>query len=172
MGYGPVGSPYTFTMYSIHVMGNLPTWDCQTMWTIIFFTSWQCSSFVMGNVQIGSPCHFTRICSIAFMLWEIYLTLSGSAGHLWWPLYQWLLNHKKLKCSFLDYVQLLIIDQAFRATKVAQNAIKWSPNRQNMKCSFLDYIHLLSSAEHSKWWKLPKMQKKATQIIKKWNAHF
>ena len=35
----PIGSPYTFTIYSIHVMANLPTKDCQTMWTIIFFIS-------------------------------------------------------------------------------------------------------------------------------------
>ena len=56
MGNVPIGSPYTFTIYSIHVMANLPTKDCQTKWTIIFFTSWQCSSFVMGNVPISSPC--------------------------------------------------------------------------------------------------------------------
>ena len=49
MGNVPIGSPYTFTIYSIHFMANLSTKDCQTMWTIIFFTSWQCSSFVMGN---------------------------------------------------------------------------------------------------------------------------
>ena len=30
-------------------MANLSTEDYETMWTIIFFTSWQCSSFVMGN---------------------------------------------------------------------------------------------------------------------------
>ena len=38
-----------FTIYSIQVMANLSTEDCQTMWTIIFFISSQCSSFVMGN---------------------------------------------------------------------------------------------------------------------------
>ena len=48
-----------------------------------------------------------------------------------------------MKCSFLDYIQLLMIDQAIRVMKVNQNANKWPPNCQEMKCSFLDYIQLL-----------------------------
>ena len=34
------------------------------------------------------------------------------------------LSHQKMKCSFLDYVQLLMIGQAIRAMKVNQNAKK------------------------------------------------
>ena len=34
------------------------------------------------------------------------------------------LSHQKIKCSFLDYVQLLMIGQAIRAKNVDQNAKK------------------------------------------------
>ena len=49
-----------FTIYSIHVMANLSTSDCQTMWTIIFFTSLQCSSFVMA-MMIGQVIQVTKV---------------------------------------------------------------------------------------------------------------
>ena len=35
---------------------------------------------------------------------------------------KWLPNHQKMKCSFLDYIQLLMIGQAIRVMKVTQNA--------------------------------------------------
>ena len=50
---------------------------------------------------------------------------------------------KKMKCSFLDYVQLLMIGQVIRAMKVDQNVKKDPLSHQKMKCSFLDYIQLL-----------------------------
>ena len=34
------------------------------------------------------------------------------------------LSHQKIKCSFLDYVQLLMIGRAIRAKNVDQNAKK------------------------------------------------
>ena len=34
------------------------------------------------------------------------------------------LSHQKMKCSFLDYIQLLIIGQVIRVMKVDQNAKK------------------------------------------------
>ena len=34
------------------------------------------------------------------------------------------LSHQKIKCSFLDYVQLLMIDQAIRAKNVDQTIKK------------------------------------------------
>ena len=34
------------------------------------------------------------------------------------------LSHRKIKCSFLDYVQLLMIGQAIRAKNVDRNAKK------------------------------------------------
>ena len=35
------------------------------------------------------------------------------------------LSHQKIKCSFLDYIQLLMIGQAIWAKNVDQNAKKW-----------------------------------------------
>ena len=49
----------------------------------------------------------------------------------------------KMKCSFLDYVQLLMIGQVIRVMKVDQNAKKGPLSHQKMKCSFLDYVQLL-----------------------------
>ena len=34
------------------------------------------------------------------------------------------LSHQKIKCSFLDYVKLLMIGQAIQVVKVAQNVKK------------------------------------------------
>ena len=53
------------------------------------------------------------------------------------------LSHHKMKCSFLDYVQLLMIGWAIWAMKVEQNVTKGPLNHRTMKCSFLDYIQLL-----------------------------
>ena len=54
-----------------------------------------------------------------------------------------LLSHQKIKCSFLDYIQLLMIGQAIRVTNVDQNVKKGPLSHQKMKCSFLDYVPLL-----------------------------
>ena len=72
------------------------------MWTIIFFTSWQCSSFVMGNDDWLS--HLSD---------EIQLKCEKSP-----------LSHKEMKNSFLYYIQLLMIGQVIQARKVDQNAKK------------------------------------------------
>ena len=37
---------------------------------------------------------------------------------------KWPPNHHKMKCSFLDYIQLLMIGQAIQVTKVDQNVKK------------------------------------------------
>ena len=79
----------------------------------------------------------------------------------------WLPNCQKIKCSFLDYVQLLMIGQVIRAMKVARNVKKLLPSCQKMKCSFLDYVQLLmigrttwvtKVAQNAKKW-LPSHQK-------------
>ena len=79
----------------------------------------------------------------------------------------WLPNCQKIKCSFLDYVQLLMISQVIRAMKVARNVKKLLPSCQKMKCSFLDYVQLLmigrttwvtKVAQNAKKW-LPSHQK-------------
>ena len=55
------------------------------------------------------------------------------------------LSHQKIKCLFLDYVQLLMIGQVIRAKNVDRNAKneKGPLSYQKIKCSFLDYIQLL-----------------------------
>ena len=42
-------------------------------------------------------------------------------------------NHQKMKCSFLDYIQHLMIGQAIQATEVDQNVKKLPPNENEMK---------------------------------------
>ena len=51
---------------------------------------------------------------------------------------------KKMKCSFLDYVQLLMIGWAGRWTQTPSPA-------KIMKCSFLDYIQLLMISWAGQW---------------------
>ena len=55
------------------------------------------------------------------------------------------LSHWKMKCLFLDYVQLLMIGRAIWAKNVHQNAKKWkSPlSHWKIKFLFLDYVQLL-----------------------------
>ena len=50
---------------------------------------------------------------------------------------------KKIKCSFLDYVQPLMIGQVIRATNGDWNAKKGPLSHHKVKCSFLDYVQLL-----------------------------
>ena len=52
-----------------------------------------------------------------------------------------------MKCSFLDYVQLLMIGRAIQAMKVDQNVKKDPLSHRKMKCLFLDYSQLLMIAQ-------------------------
>ena len=57
-----------------------------------------------------------------------------------------LLSHWKIKCSFLDYVQLLMISRAIQAKNINQNTKKTQKcplSHRKIKCLFLDYIQLL-----------------------------
>ena len=73
---------------------------------------------------------------------------------------------KKMKCSFLDYVQLLMIGQAGRWTQTP-SATPLQPKK--IKCSFLDYIQLLMIAGADQLTQTPS----TTPLHpKKWNAHF
>ena len=71
------------------------------MWTIIFFTSWHCSSFVMGNDD-----------------WLSHLSDESQ------PKCEKSPRKSLKKNSFLYYVQLLMIGQVIQATKDDQNAKK------------------------------------------------
>ena len=68
----------------------------------------------------------------------------------------------KMKCSFLDYVQLLMMGWAGRWTQTPSPA-------KNMKCSFLDYIQLLMISWAGQWTRTPSATCLQPQ---KWNAHF
>ena len=73
---------------------------------------------------------------------------------------------KKLKCSFLDYIQLLMISRAGRWN--------WTPSTtslqpKKMKCSFLDYIQILMISQAGWWTRTPS----ATPLQpKEWNPNF
>ena len=105
---------------------------------------------------------------------------------------------QKMKCPFLDYVQLLIIGRAGRWTwapsttplqpkkwnahfcitfniwcwpdwSMDLNLIHHSTPANNMKCSFLGHIQLLMISQAVRWTKTPS----ATPLQPiKWNAHF
>ena len=105
---------------------------------------------------------------------------------------------KKMKCSFLGYIQLLMIDQAGRWTQTPSatplqpknkilafglcstsydwlgwlmdlNPICHSSPARKMKCSFLDYVQLLLISWAGQWTRTPS----ATPLQpEKWNAHF
>ena len=50
---------------------------------------------------------------------------------------------KKIKCSFLDYVQLLMISQAVDGLEPCLPPLSSQEKQKKMKCSFLDYVQLL-----------------------------
>ena len=87
------------------------------MSTIIFFTSGQCSSFVIATVPIGSHNSLTWIFYIAFIFSPIYLRLPGHApphphgkvGIRFSKIF-WLLAFEHLTQEILDKVQDLHVD--------------------------------------------------------------
>ena len=91
---------------------------------------------------------------------------------------------KKIKCSFLDYIQLLMISQAVRWTRTpsttplqpknkmldfglhstSDDQLGWSMDSnpichpspaKKIKCSFLDYIQLLMISQAVRWTRTP-----------------
>ena len=103
-----------------------------------------------------------------------------------------------MKCSFLGYVQLLIISQAVRWTQTLSatplQPIKWNAHfwitfnfwwsaglvdglepypppvcSQKMKCSYFDYVQLLMIGRAGQWTQTPST---APLQPKKWNPHF
>ena len=87
------------------------------------------------------------------------------------------LSHRKIKCSFLDYVQLLMIGQAIWAKNVDRNAKKLkigSLSHQKIKCLFLDYVQLLRIGRviwaknidrNAKKWKRPPKSSKNKMFV-------
>ena len=73
---------------------------------------------------------------------------------------------KNMKCSFLDYIQLLMISRAGQWTRTP-SATHIQPKK--MKCSFLDYIQLLMISWIGQWTRMPS----TTPLQPKtWNACF
>ena len=82
----------------------------------------------------------------------------------------------KMKCSFLEYVQILMISRAGWWTRTP-SASPLQPKK--MKCLFLDYVHFWWSAwlidelliiSQAGWW---TQTPSASHLQpKKWNAHF
>ena len=120
---------------------------------------------------------------ITFNFWWLARLVNGLKPHL--PP----LSSEKMKCLFLDYLQLLMIGWAGRAKKKNEMLIfglrstsddwpGWSIDLspvchlsadKKMKCSFLDYIQLLMIGQAGPWTRTPS----ATPLQpKKWNAHF
>ena len=76
------------------------------------------------------------------------------------------LQPKKMKCSFLDYIQLLMIGWA---GQWPQTPSATPPQPKKMQCSVLDYIQLLMIGRAGRWTQTPS----TTPLQpKKWNAHF
>ena len=101
------------------------------MWTIIFFTSGQCCSFVMGSDdwlshlsdEIQPKCEKSppKSSENEKLIFILHLTSDD------WPsdpsnksrlkCKKGPLSHEKMKCSVLDYVQFLMISQTIGAIK-------------------------------------------------------
>ena len=73
---------------------------------------------------------------------------------------------KIMKCSFLDYIQLLMISWA---GQMDSNTICHPSPAKNMKYSFLDYVQHLMVRQAGRWTRTPYA--KPLQP-KEWNAHF
>ena len=107
-------------------------------------------------------------------------------------------SQNKMKCSFLDCIQLLMIGWAGRWTRTPSTTLL---QPKKMKCSFLDYVQLLMIGWAGRWTRTPSttpLQPKNEMLIfglcsmsddqpgwsmdsnpihhpslaKKWNAHF
>ena len=76
------------------------------------------------------------------------------------------LSHRKIKCLFLDYIQLLMIGWAIRAKNVDQNTKKWKrPPKSSKNKMFIFGLHSTSDDQLSdlskKRWPKQKEMKKA-----------
>ena len=75
------------------------------------------------------------------------------------------LSSQKMKFSFLDFIQLLVISRVGRWTETPST----TPLQKTMKCLFLDYIQLLMFSQAGQWTRAPS---DTPLQPKTWNAHF
>ena len=91
--------------------------------------------------------------------------------------------HWKIKCLFLDSIQLLMIGQVIKATKVDWNAKKKKKtlSHQEMECSVLDYVQLLMIGrviwmtnvdQNTKKWKKTPISMKNKMFVYGWRSTF
>ena len=71
------------------------------------------------------------------------------------------LSSQKMKCSFLDYIQLLMIDRAIWAMKVDRNVTKGPLSHQKWNAHFWITFNFWWSAMQCKQQKSTEMRKKA-----------
>ena len=75
------------------------------------------------------------------------------------------LSHQKIKCSFLDYIQLLMIGRAIRTKNIDRNAQKWKrPPKSSKNKMFIFGLHStsddwLSNLSKKHWPKHKKNEK-------------
>ena len=85
-------------------------------------------------------------------------------------------SHWKIKCLFLDYIQLLMIGRVIWAKNVDWNAKKWKRplSHQKIKSLFLDYVQLLMIGrviwannvdQNRKKWKRPPKSSKNKMFV-------
>ena len=87
------------------------------------------------------------------------------------------ISHQKIKCSFLDYLQLLMIGWAIWTKNINQNTKKWKrPPKSSKNKMFVFGLCSTSDDQRSdlriKCWPKCKKMKKAPYVIEKWNVHF
>ena len=86
------------------------------------------------------------------------------------------LSHRKIKCSFLDYVQLLMIGRAIRAKNVDRNTKKWKrPPKSSKNKMFVLGLHSTSDDRpnnprknvdwNTKKWKRPPKSSKNKMFV-------
>ena len=85
----------------------------------------------------------------------------------WWNRKKGPLSHWKMKCSFLDYVQFLMIGWAIQVMNINQNAKKDPHVIKKLNAQFWITFNFWWSAEWFERWKLTEMWKKAPCVIKK-----
>ena len=81
------------------------------------------------------------------------------------------LSHRKIKCLFLDYIQLLMIGWVIWAKNVDRNVNKWKrPPKSSKNKMFI--FGLGSTSDDWPGWSMDWIPSATPLQPKKWNAHF
>ena len=66
-----------------------------------------------------------------------------------------------MKCSFLEYVQFMMIGRVIQAMNIDQNVKKGPLSPQKMKCLFLEYVQFLMISQIIRAMNIDQNAKKA-----------